>query len=87
MADGFINYFPLLNNYIFALSAYDLQPKINNEHVLPFLNEPFEKYFEHSGIYIVSSDVYYSIVGGKKVSLLFTIEEQNLPISILWVHR
>ena len=71
------NYFPLLNNYIFALSAYDLQPKINNEHVLPFLNEPFEKYFEHSGIYIVSSDVYYSIVGGKKGGVIVVYNKKN----------
>ena len=60
------NFYPLLNNYIFAFNAANQNfTQSNKTKVLPY-KIVFEKFFNGCGIYIKSTNNYYSILGGKK---------------------
>lgn len=75
------NFFPMLNNYIFAgLNA--LLPGLPVPYELPF-QKKFQKYYREAGIYIDSREKYYSIIGVSKggVIKIFDKEKERLSYS------
>ena len=71
------NFFPILNNYIFASNAYEIKANRYSKVILPYLQKPFEQYFSHCGIFIKSTKFYYAIVGGKKGGVIVVYNKKD----------
>jgi hypothetical protein len=67
------NFFPMLNNYIFAgLSALAQ----DRSEELPF-QKKLQKYYKEAGVYIKSSDKYYAIVGVSKGGVIKVFDKER----------
>lgn len=71
------NFFPMLNNYIFA--GLNVLAQESSEE-LPFQRK-FQRYYKEAGIYIKSSDKYYAIVGVSKGGVIKVFDKEKGSLS------
>jgi hypothetical protein len=72
------NFMPMLNNLFFAMdSAF----AIDKPEPVPWLTPPFEKYFPHSGIWIINRPSYYAIVGLSKGGTVSLFDKRSRKLS------
>jgi hypothetical protein len=70
------NFLPMLNNYIFTGLSAAVSEDTSQEPPLPFQRK-FQKYYKEAGIYIKSSDKYYSIVGVSKGGIIKIFDKEK----------